>query len=89
MHLVEEAQQRDILAKTYTHIVNSEPGGSGANTMIGVSMLGGNAAYMGRVGRDEHGKLYSEGLYTRKVRPCTAAEEGTTGICLVMITPDA
>lgn len=89
MHLVDEAQQRGIIAKTYAHIVNSEPGGSGANTMIGVSLLGGTAAYMGRVGRDEHGKLYNDGLYARKVRPCTTAEEGITGICLVMITPDA
>lgn len=89
MTLVEENEQRDLVSKVYAHIVNSEPGGSGANTMTGLSQLGGNAAFTGRVANDEHGKLYAEGLYSRKVRPCTAIGEGTTGICLVLITPDA
>ena len=89
MNLVDENEQRELVSKVYAHIVNSEPGGSGANTMTGLSQLGGSAAFTGRVANDEHGKLYAEGLLARKVHPCTAIGEGTTGICLVLITPDA
>ncbi|GIT70740.1 MAG: hypothetical protein Ct9H300mP28_05540 [Pseudomonadota bacterium] len=37
-------------------------GGSGANSMIGISQLGGRSAFSGKIGRDEHGKLYREKL---------------------------
>lgn len=89
MFLVDADQQREIVSTVAAHIVNAEPGGSGANTMIGVSMLGGNAAYTGRVAEDEHGRLYADGLYAQKVRPCVGRAEGTTGVCFILVTPDA
>jgi sugar/nucleoside kinase (ribokinase family) len=89
MVLIDEAQQREIVSKVYTHIVNTEPGGSGANTMIGIAQLGGSACYTGKIGTDEHGELYTAGLEAKKVRVCTATGAGTTGICAVLITPDA
>jgi len=89
MFLIEAEQQKALVAQIYEHIVNTESGGSGANTMIGLSLLGGNVCYTGKIGNDEHGALYAQKLREKRVTVCTAAGEGTTGICVVLITPDA
>lgn len=89
MFLIDEEQQQTLVARIYSHIVNAESGGSGANTMIGLALLGGKACYTGKLGRDEHGSLYADKLREKSVTVCTTAGEGTTGICVVLITPDA
>lgn len=89
MFLLEEEQQRQIIPRIYTEIVNTESGGSGANTMIGVALLGGTACYTSRVGNDEHGNLYRAGLQEKGVRPNLGVGDGQTGISLILITPDA
>lgn len=89
MFLIDEDKQKALVAQVSRHIVNAESGGSGANTMIGLALLGGKACYTGKLGHDEHGTLYAEKLREKSVTVCTAAGEGTTGICVVLITPDA
>jgi len=89
MALIDEDEQRRIVPRIYTHIVNTEAGGSGANTMIGLALLGGTACYTSRVGNDEHGEGYRDGLQAKGVKPNLGMADGTTGICLVLVTPDA
>lgn len=89
MVLLEEEQQRRIIPRIYTHIVNSESGGSGANTMFGVALLGGSACYTSRVGKDEHAELYRVGLASRGVKPNLGAGEMPTGVSLILVSPDA
>lgn len=89
MHLIEEEQQRRIVPRVYTHIVHSESGGSGANTMFGVALLGGTACFTSRVGDDEHAELYRAGLSGRGVKPNLGSAAGETGISLIFVTPDA
>lgn len=89
MFLIDEEVQREIVTRIYTHIVHSEAGGSGANTMLGIGLLGGRACYTSRVGPDEHGALYRESLAGKGVQPNLAIGEGDTGISLILITPDA
>jgi sugar/nucleoside kinase (ribokinase family) len=89
MFLIDEETQRGIVSKVYNHIVHSEAGGSGANTMLGVALLGGKAVYTSRVGPDDHGRLYRESLESMGVRPNLGIGAGDTGISLILITPDA
>ncbi len=89
MFLIDEETQRGIVSKIYTHIVHSEAGGSGANTMLGIALLGGKAAYTSRVGPDEHGILYRESLAGKGVHPFLGVGHGDTGISLILVTPDA
>jgi sugar/nucleoside kinase (ribokinase family) len=89
MTLIDEEKQRELVAAVYEHLVNAEPGGSGCNTMIGVGQLGGSASYTSRVGNDEHGNLYREKLSERGIKPNLGVGDGVTGICLVLVTPDA
>lgn len=72
-------------------------GGSGANTAVGVAMLGGMAGYVGKVAADELGEVFVHDMSAAGVelgRPArvttlgTSAEPGATGRCLVMVTDD-
>jgi len=89
MSLIGEDDQKQIVPRIYTHIVNTEAGGSGANTTIGVALLGGRACYTSRVGSDEHGTIYRDGLAAQGVKPNLGMVDGTTGISLILVTPDA
>jgi sugar/nucleoside kinase (ribokinase family) len=89
MTLIDEHRQRQIMARIPERVVNSEPGGSGANTMIGIAQLGGSCCFTSRVGRDSIGRSYADGLRRKGVQPNLATGEGDTGTCLVLITPDA
>lgn len=88
MFLIDQDQQRQLVDRTYEYIVKAEAGGSGANTMIGLGMLGGKGVYTGHVGTDEHAELYRQSLNDQGIKPNLGVSDGTTGICLVLVTPD-
>ena len=66
-------------------------GGSVANSIVGISQLGDQVGFIGKISDDEFGKNYEEGLtkenveyfYTKK------KENLPTGICLILVTPDS
>ena len=92
MTLLSDAEQKAILPRVYRHLVNTESGGSGANTAIGIAQLGGTACFTSRVGPDNHGRQYHEGLARQGVQPNLGegdSDAGDTGVCLILITPDA
>ncbi|WP_420622945.1 adenosine kinase [Candidatus Poriferisodalis sp.] len=66
------------------------PGGSVANTMLGIAALGGSAGYMGRVCDDPLGDLFVSDMVGHRVEHATARApaDDPTGRCTVVITPD-
>jgi sugar/nucleoside kinase (ribokinase family) len=66
-------------------------GGSAANTMTGVASLGGTAAYIGKVGRDDLGDVFGHDLRAVGVqfRPGAFDHDVPTGRCIIVVTPDA
>ncbi|WP_250658652.1 adenosine kinase [Alkalimarinus coralli] len=93
MTLVEQDRLVDILDKlksTYG-LKKRASGGSAANTIIAVSYFGGKTFYSCNVANDETGDFYVKDLKAAGVDTNLGdnREEGTTGKCLVMITPDA
>lgn len=88
MFLIDAEQQRKLVSGIYESIVNAEPGGSGANTMFGIALLGGVACYTGKVADDEYGQLYVAGLQKRAVDYFAPLGPGETGISVILITPD-
>ena len=66
------------------------PGGSAANTMVGVAQLGGSAAYIGKISDDDLGQVFREGMSKAKVNfSCGTGEDLPTARCLIQVTPDA
>ena len=90
MHLVTFEQQQELLFALAEEQISVEiaAGGSGANSMIGISQLGGTSAFSGKIGRDEHGKLYREKLEALGVYDCLAEGEGATGSSLILVSED-
>jgi sugar/nucleoside kinase (ribokinase family) len=66
-------------------------GGSAANTMVGVASLGGTAAFVGRVNRDQLGTVFGHDLRAAGVAFTTppSSDGVPTGRCLIVVTPDA
>ncbi len=66
-------------------------GGSAANTIAGVAGLGGKAAFIGKVQKDQLGEVFAHDLRALGVQYDTPAStsESPTGRCLVLVTPDA
>jgi len=66
-------------------------GGSAANSMVGLSTLGGRAAYIGKIRDDAVGEVFATDIRASGVAFSTPpANDGpATARCLVLVTPDA
>jgi len=89
MFLIDEAQRQELLQRLSGRVIHSEAGGSGANTMIGVALLGGTACYTSKVADDEHGAIYRRSLSDKGVKSNLAVGAGSTGVSFILLTPDA
>jgi fructokinase len=90
MTLVDEARQQALIDVIEGAPRKQSSGGSAANSMIAVMVLRGSAYYACKVGRDDLGTFYLNDLEASGVA-CNRENraDGTTGRCLVLITPDA
>ena len=92
MTLVDEARQIGLIDLLSDHLTTSTraSGGSAANTIIGASYFGAKNFYSCKVADDENGSFYLNDMQEAGVDTTnTEKENGITGKCLVMITPDA
>jgi fructokinase len=66
-------------------------GGSVANSIVGLSQLGDEVGFIGKVSDDDFGEKYEEGLKNEKVNYFYSKkkEELPTGTCLILVTPDS
>ena len=66
-------------------------GGSVANSIVGISQLGDEVGFIGKVSNDDFGSKYEEGLKKENVKYFYSKkrEELPTGTCLILITPDS
>jgi sugar/nucleoside kinase (ribokinase family) len=90
MTLIEE----DQLARYYEAMgpTVQMSGGSVANSIAGIAMLGGTCGYIGKVADDEFGERFAHDLRTLGAEldlTIASADEGATGRCHVFITSDA
>ena len=89
MKLVDEKEFKKLLSSL--KIEETVSGGSVSNSIVGLSQLGNEVGFIGKISDDELGKKYEEGLrkenvnffYTKK------KEVIPTGTCLILITPDS
>jgi sugar/nucleoside kinase (ribokinase family) len=66
-------------------------GGSVANSIVGLSQLGDQVGFIGKVSDDKFGSKYEEGLKKENVEYFYSKknEELPTGTCLILVTPDS
>lgn len=65
-------------------------GGSGANTVVGVSSFGGSVAYIGKVANDRLGQIFVDDIHKANVTfETTPLKNGTaTARSIILVTPD-
>jgi len=66
-------------------------GGSVANSIVGLSQLGNQVGFIGKISNDNFGDKYEEGLKEENVEYFYSKkkEELPTGTCLILVTPDS
>ena len=89
MKLVDEVEIKNLLSKV--KIEETISGGSIANSMVGLSQLGNNVGFIGKINNDHLGEKYEEGLIKENVKYLYSKKKESlpTGTCLILITPDS
>ncbi len=89
MKLIDREEFMNLLSGL--SIEDTISGGSIANSIVGLSQLGNNVGFIGKINNDDLGQKYEDGLqrenvnflYSKKNEPLA------TGTCLILITPDS
>jgi fructokinase len=89
MKLVDEIEFKKLLSNL--NIEETIAGGSVANSIVGLSQLGNQVSFIGKVNNDELGNKYEKSLINERVKYCYQKKEEAipTGTCLILITPDS
>ena len=89
MKLIDEIEFKKLLSSL--HIEQTISGGSVANSIVGLSQLGNNVGFIGKVNNDDLGQKYEDGLKNENVNYLYLKKDEpiATGTCLILITPDS
>tara|TARA_B100001142_G_scaffold303750_1_gene331309 strand:- start:135 stop:1064 length:930 start_codon:yes stop_codon:yes gene_type:complete len=90
MKLIFDESEFQKLSSNLT-IEKTISGGSVANSIVGLSQLGNEVGFIGKISDDVFGKKYEDGLIKEKVNFFykKKKEQLPTGTCLILITPDS
>jgi|TARA_B100001093_G_scaffold476248_1_gene502435 fructokinase len=89
MKLINEQEFQKLLSSL--KVEETVSGGSVANSIVGISQLGNEVGFIGKVSDDTLGQKYEDGLKKEKVKYIYKKKNETlsTGTCLILITPDS
>ena len=87
--IFEEVEFKELLKNL--KIKKTISGGSVANSIVGLSQLGNNVGFIGKISDDNFGAKYEEGLKKEKVNFFYSKKKEVlpTGTCLILVTPDS
>jgi len=87
--IFDDKEFKDLLSNL--KIEKTVSGGSVANSIVGLSQLGNEVGFIGKVNDDDLGEKYEDGLKQENVKYIYSKkkEELPTGTCLILVTPDS
>lgn len=91
MTLVDELSQQQLLTQLDGQKHAKASGGSAANSMIALAQLGGKGFHSCKLAQDTTGDFYLQDLLRHGITTNMTShnrESGTSGKCIVMLTPD-
>jgi len=89
MQLVNDEISSMIKSETLEFKRNLASGGSAANTIHGLAMLGVDTGFIGSVGNDEVGEFFENDMKTAGVKTFLSHRNTTTGTAVALISPDS
>jgi sugar/nucleoside kinase (ribokinase family) len=89
MQLVDQAKSELVKSETrmFNRIMTS--GGSAANTIHGLAMLGVKAGFIGSIGRDETGDFFEKDMKFAGIETMLFRRDSITGTAIAIISPDS
>jgi fructokinase len=89
MKLIDETEFKNLIS--LLKIEDTISGGSVANSIVGLSQLGNDVGFIGKINNDNLGHQYENGLRNEKVNFIYSKKDEVvpTGTCLILITPDS
>ncbi len=89
MQLVDEAKSNSVKSETvdFNRIMTS--GGSAANTIHGLAMLGVKTGFIGSIGKDETGVFFEKDMRYAGINTMLIRRDTVTGTAIAMISPDS
>jgi len=89
MKLIDAEEFKSLLS--LLTIEETISGGSVANSIVGLSQLGNDVGFIGKINNDDLGQKYEDGLKREKVNYLYKKKNEliATGSCLILITPDS
>jgi sugar/nucleoside kinase (ribokinase family) len=89
MQLVDAIRSQSVLDKLENLSKSFSAGGSAANTIHGLAMLGVPVGYIGVIGEDELGGSFVKDMINAGVEPFMIHSKQETGRAIALITPDS
>ncbi|MEI7726899.1 MAG: PfkB family carbohydrate kinase, partial [Bacteroidota bacterium] len=89
MQLVDIERSNTVLSALKDYKKSHSAGGSAANTIHGLAMLGAKTGYIGVVGEDELGGYFVRDLIQAGVDPHMVHSRQETGRAVALVTPDS
>lgn len=88
MQLLDKERYNTICERVSGHPVELRTGGSAGNATLCYAKLGGEAAFIGKIGKDSNGTFFSGERALQGVRPIELFDALPTGVAMTFITPD-
>lgn len=89
MQLVDDARSEMVKNETASFKRNLASGGSAANTIHGLAMLGAETAFIGSIGKDKFGDFFENDMKEAGVRTILSRRNTPTGTAIALISPDS
>ena len=89
MQLVDEKAAQKV-KEAVSHLKNeSASGGSAANTIHGLARLGVKTGFIGKIGKDELGRVFKSDMTAHHITPYLSESETDSGHANALISPDS
>ena len=89
MQLVDEAIVQKVVNATSHLKKEMASGGSAANTIHGLAVLGVETGFIGKIGDDEFGQFFREDMSRNNIKPLLMAGQNESGRAYALISPDS
>ena len=89
MELINTERAEEINASVTNFEKKMATGGSASNTINGITRLGMNAGFVGKIGRDDIGMFFTNDSISNGVKPHLLLSDTPSGRCTVLVSPDS
>jgi sugar/nucleoside kinase (ribokinase family) len=89
MQLVDKAKSELVKSETVKFNRSLASGGSAANTIHGLAMLGVKTGFIGSIGKDELGDFFENDMKNAGINTMLSRRNSVTGTAVALISPDS